>query len=228
MLLMPDPTTAFIDPFCEHPTLSLICNIVDPITSEPYSRDPRYIARKAEELPEVDRHRRHARTSAPRPSSSSSTTSATTRASNYGVLRDRLGRGPLEQRPATRARTSATRSGHKEGYFPVPPDRTRCTDLRTEMMLTMQAVGIEVEAHHHEVATAGQCEIDMQFDTLVTMADKLIWYKYIVKNVAAQARQDGDVHAQAALRRQRHRHALPPVALEGATSRSSPATATRA
>ena len=100
----------------------------------------------------------------------------------------------------------------KEGYFPVPPSDT-LQDLRTEMALTMEQLGIKVECHHHEVATAGQCEIDMKFDTLVAMADNLMKYKYVVKNVAQAPRQDRDLHAQAAVRRQRLGHARAPVAL---------------
>ena len=94
--------------------------------------------------------------------------------------------------------------------------------------MTMQAVGIEIETHHHEVAIGRSGEIDMKYDTLVKMADQVLWYKYIVKNVARAARQDGDVHAEAAVRRQRQRHAHAPVAVEGRASRCSPATATRA
>ena len=89
------------------------------------------------------------------------------------------------------------------------------------MALTMERIGITVECHHHEVATAGQCEIDMKFDTLVAMADNLMKYKYVVKNVARRARQDRDLHAQAAVRRQRLGHARATSRSGTATSRSS-------
>ena len=102
----------------------------------------------------------------------------------------------------------------KDGYFPPAPHDT-LHDLRTEMVLMLERLGIPCEYHHHEVATGGQCEIDMRFTTLTRMADQVMTYKYVVKNVARAGRQDRDVHAEADLRRQRLGHALPPVALEG-------------
>ena len=92
----------------------------------------------------------------------------------------------------------------KEGYFPPAPHDT-LHDLRSEMVLTLERLGIPCEFHHHEVATGGQCEIDLRFGTLTRMADQVMTYKYVVKNVARAARQDRDVHAEAALRRQRLR-----------------------
>jgi len=181
MLLMPDETTAFIDPFCAHKTLVLICDVHDPVTKEFYSRDPRGVARKAEEY--------------------LSTAGIGDRAffgpeAEFFVFDDvRYGQGTnygsyfvdSVEGHWNMMREEGPNLAHKvrpkEGYFPVPPSDTMM-DLRSEMVLTMERIGIRVEAHHHEVATGGQGEIDMRFDTLVAMADKLIKYKYVVKNVA--------------------------------------------
>ena len=100
-----------------------------------------------------------------------------------GLLLHRLERGHLERRPVEGGANLGYKTRHKEGYFPVPPTDTQ-QDIRTEMCLDMEKLGIKIETQHHEVATAGQAEIDMQFDTLVVMADKLMKYKYVVKNVA--------------------------------------------
>ncbi|VAX33791.1 Glutamine synthetase type I [hydrothermal vent metagenome] len=181
MLIMPDPETTILDPFRKYPTLSLVCNIVDPITKEPYSRDPRYISQKAVQYlkstglgdtayfgPEAEffifddvRYDQNAH-------------------SGYyfvdskeGIWNSGKDEGPnLGYKPR-----------HKEGYFPVPPTDS-LEDLRTEMVVIMKKCGIDIEAQHHEVATAGQGEIDMRFSPLVNMADKLMLFKYIVKNVA--------------------------------------------
>jgi glutamine synthetase len=181
MLLMPDEKTAFLDPFCAHKTLVLICDVRDPVTKEYYSRDPRGIARKAEEY--------------------LNTTGIGTRAffgpeAEFFVFDDvRYGQDvhfgtyfiDSVEGHWNMAEDEGPNLAHKirpkEGYFPVPPSDT-LMDIRAEMALTMERIGITVECHHHEVATAGQCEIDMKFDTLVAMADKLIKYKYVVKNVA--------------------------------------------
>ena len=181
MLLIPDAETAFLDPFTEVPTLDLICNVRDPVTGESYTRDPRYIAQKAE---------KHLAATGladtvyvgPEP--------------EFFVLDDvRYDTGPgfayyhVDSVEASwnTGRDENPNLGHKprykEGYFPVPPVDT-LQDMRTEMMLTLESIGIRVEVHHHEVATAGQNEIDMHFDTLTRMADKLQMYKYVVKNVA--------------------------------------------
>jgi glutamine synthetase len=181
MLLMPDETSAFIDPFTQHKTLVMICDIRDPITKDFYPRDPRGVARKAEEYlislgigdkayfgPEAE----------------------------FFVFDDvRYGQS-LNYASYTvdsvegqwnMTRDEGPNLGHKvrpkEGYFPVPPTDT-LHDIRSEMALVMAEIGLTVECHHHEVATGGQCEIDMKFDTLVSMADSLIKYKYVVKNVA--------------------------------------------
>jgi len=181
MILIPDPTTARVDPACTIPTLSVTCDIFDPLTKEPYSRDPRYIAKKAEN---------HLR----------STGVADTsywgpeleffifddirfdQSENHGYYYVDSVEGEWNS-----GREESPNLGYKprfkEGYFPVPPHDS-LQDIRSEIILTMMNVGIPIEVHHHEVATGGQCEIDMKFDTLVSMADKVLWYKYIVKNIA--------------------------------------------
>ena len=183
MLVIPDPATARMDPFFEVPTLVLIGNIVDPLTRESYSRDPRYIAQKAEAYlkgtgigdtayfgPEAeffifDDVRFE----------SSGNRSFYQVDSIEGIWN--AGR---EENPNLGYKTR-----HKEGYFPVPP-MDKFQDLRTEMLLTLEDLGIDVECQHHEVATAGQAEIDMRFKPLVQMGDQLMWFKYILKNVACR------------------------------------------
>ncbi len=184
MLMVPDPATAFMDPFFEHPTLVLTCNIVDPITKQPYSRDPRFIARKAEQYlaqsgigdtayvgPEAEFFVfNDARFST---------------GSNHGFYEIDSVEAVWNSGRDEEGGNLAYKPRHKEGYFPVPPSDS-LQNLRTEMVLVMQQIGLTVEAAHHEVATAGQCEIDMKFDSLLTMADALVKYKYVVKNVARQ------------------------------------------
>src|SRR5246500_1185920 len=181
MLVIPDPASAFLDPFTEAPTLVLICNIRDPVTGQSYSRDARHIAQKAEAYlkqtrigdvayfgPELE----HFVFNEVRYDQST----------NYGYY----------EIDAVEANWSAARRegpglGHilrpKEGYFPVPPADV-LQDARTEMVLTLEKLGIQVEAHHHEVATGGQGEIDMRFAPLTRMADNVMIYKYVVKGVA--------------------------------------------
>jgi glutamine synthetase len=182
MLLIPDPATAFIDPACDIPTLSLICNVRDPITGEAYTRDPRYVAQKAEKY---------------LISTGIADTSYWGPEAEFFIFNDiRFGSdtncafyyidseegiwnsGLNGSRP-----NQGYRPRLKEGYFPTPPV-DHLQDLRSKIVLAMIEAGIEVEVHHHEVATAGQAEIDMVFDTLVNMADKVCKYKHIVKNVA--------------------------------------------
>jgi glutamine synthetase len=176
MLLVPVPDTAVVDPFTTIPTLSMICNVQDPMTREDYSRDPRNVARKAATYlkntcfigPEAE----------------------------FFVFDDvRFDQNAHEgyfhidssEAEWNRGRKEEPNLGHKlrhkEGYFPCPP-ADQLMDLRNEMMQTMIQCGIDVEAQHHEVATAGQCEIDVRFQELVKMADQMCLYKYIVKNVA--------------------------------------------
>ncbi len=181
MLVVPDVTSARIDPFLDVPTIVLICDIVDPITREPYSRDPRNIAKKALAYlkstgtgdvayfgPELEffilddvRYDQTAN-------------------SGYyfvdsveGIWNSGADEGPnLGYKPR-----------HKEGYFPTPPADTN-QDIRSEMVVELERLGISIEAHHHEVATAGQAEIDMRFAPIVQMGDQMMWYKYVVRNVA--------------------------------------------
>ena len=181
MLAIPDPTTAFIDPFAEVRTLNIICDIVDPMTREPYERHPRAVARKAEEFlrstgiadvayfgPELE----------------------------FFILDDvRYDVKPNTSYYAVDSVEGIWNSGkdedpnlgykikHKEGYFPVAP-LDSLQDLRSEIVLELERAGIEVEAHHHEVATAGQAEIDVKYAPLLQQADSVMKYKYIAKNVA--------------------------------------------
>ncbi len=180
MLVIPDPNTAIMDPFMKDATLSLVCNVVDPITREPYDRDPRNIAMRAERYlkgtrlgdvsywgPEAEffifDHARYDQDSH----------------SGYYFIDSEEGIWNSGREGAN----LGSKPRHKEGYFPVSPTDTQ-QDIRSEMILEMQKAGMQVEKHHHEVATAGQAEIDLRYDSLVSMADKMMMYKYIVKNVA--------------------------------------------
>jgi glutamine synthetase len=182
MLVIPDPTTAFLDPFAEARTLVLICNIRDPITGQSYSRDVRYIAQKAENYlkgtgigdasyfgPELE----HFVFNEVRYDQST----------NFGYYE-------IDAMEANwNAENDGPSLGHKlrpkEGYFPVPP-ADLLQDTRSNMVLILERIGVAVEAHHHEVATGGQGEIDMRFAPLTRMADNVMIYKYVVKNVARQ------------------------------------------
>jgi glutamine synthetase len=180
MLLIPDASTAIKDPVTSIPTLSMICDVVDPLTRQPYSRDPRYIAKKAEQYVK---------------STGIADTVYFGPEAEFFVFDDvRYGGSSAGSFYAIDSGEAIWNSGReggnlgykmrtKEGYFPVAPHDT-LQDLRSEMVLTLVQAGIPIEAHHHEVGGPGQCEIDMRFDTLTTMADKLMTYKYIVKNVA--------------------------------------------
>jgi glutamine synthetase len=184
MLMIPDPSTAFIDPFCDHPTLSLVCDIVDPITREPYSRDPRLIAKKAIKYLKLTGI---ADTSYFGPEAEffifDDVRYETNQQSGYYFIDSVEGKwnsGRVE------SPNLGYKPRYKEGYFPVPPSDT-LQNLRSEMVVQMEKLGIIVEAQHHEVATAGQAEIDMRFAGLLEMADQLMMYKYIIKNVAYRA-----------------------------------------
>jgi len=181
MLLVPVPDTAFVDPFATIPTLVMICEVQDPITREDYSRDPRHVARKA-----VNYLR----------STGIADTCFIGPEAEFFVFDDvRFDHKPHEafyhidsnEGEWNRGRGGRPNLGatlrHKEGYCPCPP-ADQLMDLRTEMMQAMIACGIDVEAQHHEVAAAGQCEIDMRYQELVRMADQMCLYKYIVRNVA--------------------------------------------
>jgi glutamine synthetase len=181
MLLFPDPNTAFEDPFTQVRTLNLICNVGDPVTGEPYSRDPRYIARKAEKYL-LSTGIADTVYFGPEPEFFVLDDVRFDQTYNQGYYfidsAEGFWNSGRDERP-----NLGYKPRYKEGYFPVPPMDT-LQDIRTEMMLTLEQVGIEVELHHHEVATGGQCEIDMRFDSLLPMADKLLKFKYVVKNVA--------------------------------------------
>ena len=183
MLVVPDATTAFLDPFTEHQTMVLICSVRDPITGQVYSRDSRNIAQKAESYLK---------------SSGLADVSYWGPEAEFFVFNDiRYGQGTnygfyqidSVEGAWNTGEEEEPNLGHKprpkEGYFPVPPTDSM-QDLRSEMVLTMIDAGIDIEVHHHEVATAGQAEIDMRYDSLTRMGDNLMMYKYIVKNVATQ------------------------------------------
>ena len=182
MLMIPDPGSAFVDPFFKQPTLVMACNIVDPITKEPYSRDPRWIARKAESYLKQTGIGDTAYFG-PEAEFFVFGSARFSTASQEGFYHIDSKEGAWNTGAYEGGSNLAYRPRYKEGYFPVPPTDTQ-QDLRSEMVLAMQKLGIEIEAHHHEVATAGQAEIDMKFRTLVRMADQLMMYKYVVKNVA--------------------------------------------
>lgn len=183
MILIPDPNAFFIEPFTNIPTLTLICDVKDPVTLEWYSRDPRYIAKKAEEYL---RKTGIADTAyfGPEPEFFILDSVRFDQSYNFGYYyldseegfwnsgKDNNGQPNLGHKPR-----------YKEGYFPTAP-LDSLQDIRSEMALTLEKVGVRVEVHHHEVATAGQTEIDMRRDTLTRMADHLLTYKYVTKNVA--------------------------------------------
>ena len=182
MLLVPDPTWHLMDPFRDTPTLCMIGDIIDPVTKQNYPRDPRYIARKAEAYL----------------SYSGIADTAYFGAEAEFFIFDSIRFDQREQHgfyfiDAEEGRWNSGREGHnlgyrpryKEGYFPVPPT-DHYQDLRSEMTLMMEQCGLEVECHHHEVATGGQTEIDLKFGKLLRSADNMMLYKYIARNVAAQ------------------------------------------
>ncbi len=187
MLLFPDASTAFVDPFFETPTLNIICNIKDPITGESYSRDPRYVAQKANAYL---RSTGIADTAyfGPEPEFFIFDDIRFGQSYQHGFYHIDAAEGfwnagrTEDPDAAGNSRNLGYKPRYKEGYFPVPPMDSH-QDLRTEMMLELEKVGVEIEVHHHEVGTAGQAEIDMRFDSLVNMGDKLMKYKYVVKNV---------------------------------------------
>jgi glutamine synthetase len=188
MLVKPVPGTEFIDPFLQHKTLNIICDICDPVTGEDYPKDPRHVARKAENYlknsgigdiaylgPEAEffifddarfDQNEH---------------------EGYYFLDSVEGRwnsGREENHDESGySHNLAYKPRYKEGYFPCPPT-DKFQDLRSEMMLTLESIGVPIECQHHEVATGGQAEIDFRFAPLVEMGDQLLKYKYVIKNVA--------------------------------------------
>jgi glutamine synthetase len=178
---VPQPETAFLDPFTELPTLGMICNIQDPITREDYTRDPRNVARKTVNYLK---------------STGVADVAYFGPEAEFFIFDDiRFDQKPQEgfyyidsiEGEWNRGKAENPNLGyklrHKEGYFPVPP-ADQMMNIRNEMMQEMIDCGIDVECQHHEVATAGQAEIDLKFQPLVDMADKMLMYKYIIKNVA--------------------------------------------
>ncbi|MEM1304455.1 MAG: type I glutamate--ammonia ligase, partial [Planctomycetota bacterium] len=181
MLLVPEPGSSFVDPFTQLPTLAMICNVQDPITREDYTRDPRNVARKAVNYLK---------------STGIADTCFIGPEAEFFIFDDvRFDHTPQQgfysidsveaewNRGADEMPNLGHKLRHKEGYFPCPP-ADQMMDLRNEMMQTMIDCGLDVECQHHEVATAGQSEIDLRFDELVTMGDHLCLYKYVIKNVA--------------------------------------------
>lgn len=181
MLVKPVPETAFIDPFFAAKTLVMICNICDPITGEDYTRDPRNIARKAVSYLKTIGL---ADTAYFGPEAEffifdDVRFDQTVNEGYYHVdsIEGRWNTGRVENP------NLGYKPRYKEGYFPVPPTDSM-QDIRSEMVLTMEEIGLMIEAQHHEVATGGQAEIDMRFAPLVEMADDLLKYKYVIKNTA--------------------------------------------
>jgi glutamine synthetase len=181
MLAMPDPATAFIDPFCSVPTLSLTCTIAETGTREAYNRDPRGISQKGERYLESTGIA-DAAVFGPEAEFfifDSVEFDAKPNGTYYAV--------ESEEAIWNTGRCEGPNLGykirHKEGYFPVAPNDTQ-QDIRTEMCLLMEQLGVKIERQHHEVATGGQAEIDFRFDTLVKTGDNMMVYKYVVKNVA--------------------------------------------
>lgn len=183
MLLKLDVNTAHIDPFYELPTLVLYGEVSEPESGGAYSRDPRYIAHKAEEYLKKSGI---ADTSYWGPEAEFflfSHLSYSTDPHRMGFAIDSpeaIWNSGIDDEP-----NLGYKIPHKGGYYPTPPQDT-LQDIRSEMVKTLISLGVRVEMHHHEVATAGQCEIDMRFDSLVAMADKLLLYKYVVRNIAAR------------------------------------------
>ncbi|HVA16323.1 MAG TPA: type I glutamate--ammonia ligase [Candidatus Dormibacteraeota bacterium] len=183
MLLIPDPNTAFMDPFRDVPTLVMICDAQDPLSRKPYDRDVRNLAHRAEEHLQKSGIADQAFFGAEAEFFIFDNVRFAT-AQNYGFYYVESDEGRWESGRA--ADNQGYRPRYKEGYFPVPPT-DHYQDMRTEMVMRLQESGIPVECHHHEVATAGQCEIDFKFDTLIKAADNMCKYKYIVRNVAYRA-----------------------------------------
>jgi glutamine synthetase len=182
MVLVPDPDTAYVDPLLSHSTLAIHCFVRDPVGEEPYSRDPRYVAHKAEHYlaesgiadvsywgPELEFYILDSIRFEQNPHA------------GYYFIESEEGAW------ATGAEEEGGNLGYKprykEGYFPAPP-MDHYQDLRSEMLLNLARTGVRAEAHHHEVGTAGQAEIDMARETLVATADNVLKYKYVVKNTA--------------------------------------------
>ncbi len=192
MIIVPDPSTALIDPFHEQRTMSLLCNVFDPITREPYPRDPRFIAQKAEGYlietgiadtcfmgPEAEffvfDHVAYDQTQ-------NRAFYEVNSRQGFWNRGEGLGEGRMNGEGGNLGLTLRP----QEGYFAPLPSDTH-SDLRSRMIVVLEEMGVESELHHHEVSAGGQAEIGLRFDKLLRMGDKLQTYKYVVKNVAQQA-----------------------------------------
>lgn len=185
MILTPDPTSAFVDPFAEHKTLVFFCDIKDPLTGKDYTRDPRHIAKKSETFlrttgigdaayfgPELEFF-----------VFDKAYFDQNSHSGFYYIDSDEAIWNSGNERNIDGTFNRGYKIRHKEGYFPVPPHDS-LQDLRSEVVLVLEKIGVKVETHHHEVATAGQGEIDFRFDTLTKTADNVLKVKYVLKNVA--------------------------------------------
>jgi len=181
MQAVPDPDTAFVDMFMEVPTLAIICNIVDPVTKERYGRDPRGIAQRAESYLQYTKIADTAYLGAEAEFFIFDDVRFDQRANcGYYYLDSIEGawNSGRDEKP-----NLGYKPRHKEGYYPCPP-HDHFQDLRSEMVLNLERAGMLVEAHHHEVATGGQTEIDVKFESLTRSADNVVIFKYVVKNTA--------------------------------------------
>ena len=180
MLLIADADSAQVDPVLQVPTINIICNVVDPLSRKSYSRDPRYVAQKAEAYLKSTGI---ADTSYWGPEAEfymfDSVRYDQTANSGYYYIDSREG---VWNTGRDESPNLGYKIRHKEGYFPVPPS-DQLQDIRSEILLALKDVGIKVEVQHHEVGTAGQAEIDMRFGPMVKMADNLLWYKYIIRMI---------------------------------------------
>jgi glutamine synthetase len=180
MLLVPDGATAMMDPFTDVPTLVMVCDVIDPVTRQHYERDPRWIAKKAETYLH---------------STGIGDTAYFGAEAEFFIFDNicfdqnyhegfyHIDSEEGRWNSGRRENNLGYRPRYKEGYFPVPP-MDHYQDLRAKMVETMIKCGMDIECHHHEVATAGQCEIDQKYNTLVRSADGMMLYKYVIKNVA--------------------------------------------
>ncbi len=212
MLLVPDPGRSWIDPFMQEKTLCLIADVVDPITRAGYWLDPRGLGKRAEAYL--------------RYLGIADTVNFGPEAEFFVFDEARYQNDPnaagymLDSNEAAWNSNSQNGHGnrgyqirHKEGYVPLPPLDT-LQEFRTEVSSELKKAGIHVECHHHEVAAAGQCEIDFRYSTLVGTADNLQLFKYTVRNVAHRQGKVRDLHAETPVRRQRQRHALSSIPVE--------------
>src|SRR5450830_1621866 len=182
MQLMPDPSTANIDPFMDEPTLVLTCDVVDPTDGKGYERDPRSLAKRAEAYLKSSGLGDTAYFG-PEPEFFIFDSIQWDVSMNGSSVRINSEEGAWASGEKFEGGNTGHRPGVKGGYFPVPPVDS-LQDVRSAMCITLEAMGVPVEVQHHEVATAGQCEIGTKFSTLVQKADELLRMKHVIKNVA--------------------------------------------